>query len=882
EQELEAGNRLHEANLALEVEERENRRLVSKLDEAYATILNLQKQATTVASNADVQQERCQDVVDAVAATANAASSPPPPVPRLAIIPMTEKVVAKETRSTQTTPEEDDAAQRASLVDNGTIHGGDVVDGARSGLEKVRLAAKACGFGIKRGLRLASERSLAAKAAPVEPAAPAAPVVAKAEADSVVRGVPEEKPESSSGMPNAPTKEERKGNPMPVPMRSGEEGEEGEGGAAASRSVVRAWRKRAREAEARRGVVERELCREVSRGVRRADGFASAMDGLRLAVDRLSGAVTGGADIEVVGDYVGGEDCTGAVATGPVGDGGGGGAAAAATVVKADEARNTRTGGDSAGSNSTRKSGDDTAAAVADSAQRAADMLIGRIGEARVGVLGLRIQLTAASRRAAQARLETREAERVRTARTIDSLRSEAEELRRRPRTRAVEVQTGLKGGDLGDTEALVLALERKHKGAEVEFETFKKDAERKLELVNLKAEEEALKADDHLHASHVREGNARAYCQRLEGRVAALMAHREELRQERQQVLRAAVRASFKDAAYKEKLRVERMRNASTQVKCSVCAVRGELGAGEDTTPTAHAPTPEAATTRPVAAAAAAASAAAAAAAAPCFQRAGKAWRWTDFPNNGVSAAATGSRSRAETNGNSTIINNNNNNDRRPVVRESGRGGREDGAASPTKMPREAGRSCRSKTEASRRGASKRVDNLERRKMGIGGAGDPAEQPEFYNDDDDGDNDDDCSCERDASAVRGSRAAETGDKNGREAVALPQQQRHDHHHHNQQQQQHSDSSSTSGFLVHRGLGGRGNNIFAGPESRSACRQQVSSSASPLSLFARPREDMILAEDGALPLTVEASRIQQQRFAHVGRGSSKGLTRRTR
>ncbi|CAN0247826.1 unnamed protein product, partial [Ectocarpus sp. 12 AP-2014] len=111
----------------------------------------------------------------------------------------------------------------------------------------------------------------------------------------------------------------------------------------------------------------------------------------------------------------------------------------------------------------------------------------------------------------------------------------------------------------------------------------------------------------DHLHASHVREGNARAYCQRLEGRVAALMAHREELRQERQ-VLRAAVRASFKDAANKEKLRVERMRNVSTQVKCSVCAVRGELGAGEDTTPTAHAPTPKAATTRPVAAAAAAA----------------------------------------------------------------------------------------------------------------------------------------------------------------------------------------------------------------------------------------------------------------------------------
>ncbi|CAN0377744.1 unnamed protein product, partial [Ectocarpus fasciculatus] len=64
----------------------------------------------------------------------------------------------------------------------------------------------------------------------------------------------------------------------------------------ASSSVVRAWRKRAREAEARRSDVERELCREVSRGVRRADGFASAMDGLRLAVDRLSGAFTGGAD----------------------------------------------------------------------------------------------------------------------------------------------------------------------------------------------------------------------------------------------------------------------------------------------------------------------------------------------------------------------------------------------------------------------------------------------------------------------------------------------------------------------------------------------------------------------------------------------------------
>ncbi|CBJ48838.1 hypothetical protein Esi_0049_0065 [Ectocarpus siliculosus] len=368
-------------------------------------------------------------------------------------------------------------------------------------------------------------------------------------------------------MPNAPMKEERKENAMPVQIRSGEDEGEGEGAAAASSSAVRAWQKRAREAEARRDVVERELCREVSWGVRRADGFASAMDGLRLAVDRLSGAITGGADVEVVGDDVGGEDCTGAVVTGPVGGGGGGGggaAAAAATAVKADEARNTRTGGESAGSNSNRKSSDD--AAVADSAQRAADMLIGRIGEARVGVLGLRIQLTAASRRAAQAR-ETREAERVRTARAIDSLRSEAEELRRRPRTRGVEVQTGLKGSDVGDTEALVLALERKNKGTEAGFETFKKDAERKLELENLKAEEEALKADDHLHASHVREGNARAYCQRLEGRVAALMAHREELRQERQ-VLRAAVRASFKDAADKEKLRVERMRNVSTQVE--------------------------------------------------------------------------------------------------------------------------------------------------------------------------------------------------------------------------------------------------------------------------------------------------------------------------
>ncbi|CAN0326249.1 unnamed protein product, partial [Ectocarpus sp. 8 AP-2014] len=156
--------------------------------------------------------------------------------------------------------------------------------------------------------------------------------------------------------------------------------------------------------------------------------------------------------------------------------------------------------------------------------------------------------------------------------------------------------------------------------------------------------------------------------------------------------------------------------------------------------------------------------------------------------------------------------------------------------------MPREAGRSGRSKTESSRRGASKRVDNLEKRKIEIGGTDDPAEQPEFGNDDDD-DDDDDGSCERDASAVRGSRAVETGDKNGREAVELPQQQRHHHHHynqqhHHQQQQQHSDSSSTSGFLVHRGLGGRGNNIFAGPESsRYTCRQQVSSSASPLSLF---------------------------------------------
>lgn len=44
-----------------------------------------------------------------------------------------------------------------------------------------------------------------------------------------------------------------------------------------------------------------------------------------------------------------------------------------------------------------------------------------------------------------------------------------------------------------------------------------------------------ALFCQDRLHASHAREGSARAYCRRLEGRVSALMAHRDTLRQERQ-----------------------------------------------------------------------------------------------------------------------------------------------------------------------------------------------------------------------------------------------------------------------------------------------------------------------------------------------------------
>lgn len=51
---------------------------------------------------------------------------------------------------------------------------------------------------------------------------------------------------------------------------------------------------------------------------------------------------------------------------------------------------------------------------------------------------------------------ETREAERVRTAKLVNSLRSEAEGLRRRPRTKEALAQTALTVSDL-------LAMQRKH-----------------------------------------------------------------------------------------------------------------------------------------------------------------------------------------------------------------------------------------------------------------------------------------------------------------------------------------------------------------------------------------------------------------------------------
>ena len=60
-------------------------------------------------------------------------------------------------------------------------------------------------------------------------------------------------------------------------------------------------------------------------------------------------------------------------------------------------------------------------------------------------------------------RRETREAERVRTAKLVHSLRSEVDGLRKRPRTGQIGVQTALQGADLEATEELVLELQGKH-----------------------------------------------------------------------------------------------------------------------------------------------------------------------------------------------------------------------------------------------------------------------------------------------------------------------------------------------------------------------------------------------------------------------------------
>lgn len=51
----------------------------------------------------------------------------------------------------------------------------------------------------------------------------------------------------------------------------------------------------------------------------------------------------------------------------------------------------------------------------------------------------------------------------MRTAKLVNTLRSEVDELRKRPRTGQVGVQTALKGNDLRATEALVLELQRKN-----------------------------------------------------------------------------------------------------------------------------------------------------------------------------------------------------------------------------------------------------------------------------------------------------------------------------------------------------------------------------------------------------------------------------------
>lgn len=72
----------------------------------------------------------------------------------------------------------------------------------------------------------------------------------------------------------------------------------------------------------------------------------------------------------------------------------------------------------------------------------------------------------------------------------------------------------------------------------------------------------------ERLNVSHNRERDARAYCVRLEERVATLKAERDGLRQERQ-ALRCAVAACFKeseDRANRERNAVA-VCNAATQV---------------------------------------------------------------------------------------------------------------------------------------------------------------------------------------------------------------------------------------------------------------------------------------------------------------------------
>ncbi len=268
------------------------------------------------------------------------------------------------------------------------------------------------------------------------------------------------------------------------------------------------------------------------------------------------------------------------------------------------------------------------------------------------------------------------------------------------------------------------------------------------------------------------------------------------------------------------------------TQVKCSVCAVRGELGAGEDTA-AGSATAAVAATVAAEAEAAArprtpgdkhkrataAAAAAAAAAASTRLPPPGKAWRRPGFPVDRLATATSAGTGKG----------------RRWVPRVKGGGGGDGeagGGAEPNgRIPREGGDGRRPKPAGP--GPECCVGVVE-------GGSHP------------------CAC---ASA------------SGAQEEEEEEERQHPEHSSSSSSSSSSLSSSTSGVLVHRGLKA-GDGTLEAPLRRRRRRRLLEMSPSPSGSSALPCPGPVVGavESGIgqdVPLAVVAARVQQQRCVDV-------------